>query len=88
MHRLRRAKEKKFASFMGSFTDEREVDALDIQAKAVDMALRVHGAYKQGRMPEIRFDLKRLPYVWSSLTSAERQSLLDARPWWLRWCRH
>lgn len=49
VHRLRRAKEKKFASFMGSFTDEREVDALDIQAKAVDMALRVHGAYKEGQ---------------------------------------
>src|ERR1700687_3257240 len=44
VHRLRRAKEKKFVSLMGSFTDEREVDALDIQIKADDMGLRVHGA--------------------------------------------
>jgi hypothetical protein len=49
VHRLRRAKEKKFVSFMGSFSDEREVDALDIQIKAVDMGLRVHGAYKEGQ---------------------------------------
>src|SRR5579872_1580652 len=49
VNRLRRAKEKKFWVLMGSVTDEREVDALDIQAKAVDMALRVQGAYKEGQ---------------------------------------
>jgi hypothetical protein len=49
VHRLRRAKEKKFFTFMGSITDEREVDALDIQVKAVDMALKVQGAYKESQ---------------------------------------
>jgi len=29
---------------------------------------------------QVRFDLKRIPSVWSSLTSAERQSLLDYSP--------
>jgi len=49
VNRLRRAKEKKFFTFMGSITEERELDALDIQLKATDMALRVHGAYKDGQ---------------------------------------
>ena len=51
VNRLRQAKEKKFFTFMGSVTDEREVDALDIQVKAVDMGLKVQGAYKDAGNP-------------------------------------
>lgn len=45
--RLRRAKETKFFHDKGIVMETREVEALDIQAKAVDMGLRVHGAYKE-----------------------------------------
>ena len=45
--RLRRAKETKFFHDKGIVLETREVEALDIQAKAVDMGLRVHGAYKE-----------------------------------------
>lgn len=54
VHRLRRAKETKFFSDKGVVIEEREVEALDIQLKAVDMGLRVHGAYERnedGRNP-------------------------------------
>ncbi len=46
---LMSAKEKKFFAFMGSVTEERDVDALDVQIKATDMVLRVHGAYKEAQ---------------------------------------
>lgn len=39
------AKETKFFSFEGVVTDEREVEALGIQTKALDMALKVKGQY-------------------------------------------
>jgi hypothetical protein len=47
VNRLRRAKETKFFSDKGCVIETREVEALHIQLEAVDMGLRVQGAYSK-----------------------------------------
>ena len=48
---LMNAKEKKFATFMGSFTDEREVDDLDVQLRALELWAKLYGVNKQHDEP-------------------------------------
>jgi len=42
---LMEAKETKFFHFQGEVTDSREIEALEIQRKTLDMALKVRGLY-------------------------------------------
>lgn len=44
---LMNAKEKKFFAFMGSVTDEREVDDLDVQLRALELWAKLCGVNKQ-----------------------------------------
>src|SRR5439155_15310244 len=48
LEQLLEAKEVKHFANKGIVLDTKEVEALDIQSRAVDMGLRTHGAYKQG----------------------------------------
>ena len=48
LEQLLDAKEVKHFANKGIVLDTKEVEALDIQSRAVDMGLRTHGAYKQG----------------------------------------
>jgi hypothetical protein len=48
---LMNAKEKKFFAFMGSVTAEKEVDALDVQLRALELWAKLYGVNKQHDEP-------------------------------------
>lgn len=48
---LMNAKEKKFFAFMGSVSDEREVDDLDVQLRALELWAKLYGVNKQHDEP-------------------------------------
>lgn len=78
VNRLRRAKEIRFYAHKGIILDSREVEALNIQAEAVDMALRVHGAYGVNKQDGDARDRPARITIRLELSSADEQAEVAA----------